>query len=85
MWSPIVRRSYAVYYCITGVDINNILNRIARQEVTYLGTGPLNIYKKIKDGVAISKETPDRIKKAFLRQQPNFKQPGRILRSNPSS
>jgi hypothetical protein len=84
-WQPIVRKSYAAYYCMARVDIENMRTRMARQEITYLGIVPLDIYCRIKNGILISKETPDIIKKAFLKQQPNFKTPGRILRSNPSS
>jgi hypothetical protein len=84
-WGAIIRKSYAAYYCMAGVDISNLMRRIAQHEVTYLGPVPLNIYNKIKEGVAISRETPDMFKKAFLSQQSEFKLPVRILRSSPSS
>jgi hypothetical protein len=44
-----------------------------------------DLYKRIKDGVTISKETPELFKKALLRQANVTRPSGRILRSNPSS
>lgn len=84
-WEPIIRKSYAAYYCIAGVTTENLTRRISRQEVTYLGPVPDDLYKRIKDGVTISKETPEFVKKALLRQAKIRRPPGRILRSNPPS
>jgi hypothetical protein len=84
-WEPITRRSYVAYHHTKGVSATNISNRIARQEITYLGAVPQEVYNRIKAGVTISKETPEMFKRAFLAQQPQSKPPGRVLRSNPSS
>jgi hypothetical protein len=82
-WEPIVRKSYVAYHHSKRASVKNIMTSIGRQEITYLGPVPPEIFERIKAGVTVSKQTPEVFMRMFVDRQPQLRRQGRVLRSNP--